>query len=187
MNGIICKSLNYSSITCSDSKIGGHTWWSRCRRHLPHHNLFNPSERSIHSAYHHFQCSLAQITHYDRKLTLIEPWWAAAPKAASTMRKGKVALKDLWEYKRWYPIAILQQVTWEWGWPITALISVNGWPKTWEHPGKECQTKDGRRLCRHRPMIHTCESSKMDTKEECNIWPPNFWFWFQEAHDKKKS
>jgi len=186
MNGIICKSLDYSSITCSNPKIGGHTWWSRCRRHLPHHNLFNPHERSIHSTYHHFQCSSAQITHHDKKFTLIEPWWAAAPKAASTTRRGKVALKDLWEYKRWYPIVILQQVALERGWPTTELISVTDWPKTWEYPGKERQTKGGRWLCRHRPIIHTCESSKMNSKEKCNIWPPNFWFWCQGAHDNKK-
>ena len=101
------------------------------------------------------------------------------------MRGGKVALKDLWEYKRWYPIVILQQVAREWGWSTTALISVNGWPETWEYPGKECQIKDGGRLCRHRPIIHTCESSKMNTKEECNIGPPNFWFWFHAAHGSK--
>ena len=42
--------------------------------------------------------------------TFIEPWNALAPTNASTARMPSDALKDRWEYRRWYPIVILFNV-----------------------------------------------------------------------------
>ena len=102
--------------------------------------------------------------------TFIEPWNALAPTNASTARMPSDALKDRWEYRRWYPIVILFNVSEKTRYQMSRAHCAPERCQLPEHNGGD---EDDLGHCRWGATVDTISCSQVCTAKKDSVLPPN--------------